>query len=215
MARCGQQYNPAPELLRGMHTAQPGAQAEVPISGLYYAGPPVDVWGLGVVLYMLVCGRVPFDEPTIDAIHKASLCSPASLHFPRRVSRGCRDLLLRMLQANPATRASLDEVLKHPWMNPSTFQHAALKWPDQVDRKCFYRITAIDSKNGDDAWRSLVHALELVSHLCEPSNGGDSRAHTRSFTSHMSRLSRVRELPDCLPGSAVALCWNGPSRSHL
>lgn len=116
-----------------------------------------------------------------------------------------------MLQANPTARASLDEVLKHPWMNPSAFRcprilllgadsdmpkHARLKWPDQVDRKWFYRIAAIESKNGDDAWRSLAHALELVSHLCEPCSGGDSRAHTRSLTSHLSGLSRVRELPD-------------------
>jgi serine/threonine protein kinase len=123
--------------------------------------------------------------------------------------KGCRDLLRRMLQANPAARASLDEVLTHPWMNPSAFRcprmlllgadsdvpkHAALKWPDQVDRKWFYRIAAIEPENGDDAWRSLAHALELVSQLCEACSGGDSRAHTsRSFTSH-NRLSR--ELPD-------------------
>ena len=90
-------------------------------------------------------------------------------------------------------------------------KHAALKWPDQVDHKSFYRIAAIESKNGDDAWKSLVHALELVSHLCEPFGGGDSRAHTRSFTSHvrhMSGFSRVRELPD----RALSLLAN--IRSH-
>ena len=78
-------------------------------------------------------------------------------------------------------------------------KHAALKWPDPVDHKQFYRIAAIESKNGDDAWKSLAHALELVSHLCEPCGGGDSRAHARSFTSHVRHLSgfsRVRELPD-------------------
>lgn len=238
MARCGQQYSPAPELLRGIHTTQLGAQAEIPS---YYAGPPVDVWGFGVVLHTLICGRVPFDESTAEGMHQASLCSPAGLHFPKRVSRGvllflcargvsalfiiclshlhshihtrclslerkgCRDLLQRMLQADPTARASLDEVLKHPWMlllgaDSDVPKHAALKWPDQVDRKWFDRVAALESRNGDDAWRSLAQALDLVSHLCEPCScsSGDSRAHTRSCTtSHMSRLPQgIRELPD-------------------
>ena len=48
-------------------------------------------------------------------------------------------------------------------------KHAALNWRDQVDRKWFCEIATLGSRNGDDAWRSLDHALELVSHLCEPS----------------------------------------------
>ena len=124
--------------------------------------------------------------------------------------KDCRDLLRCMLQADPVTRASLDEVLNHPWMHLPTFwrpsmslvgtdvpKHAALKWPDQVDRKRFDRIAARESKNGDDAWRSLADALELVSRLCGPCSGDDSRAHTPRLASHMSRLSRgARGLPD-------------------
>jgi hypothetical protein len=115
-----------------------------------------------------------------------------------------------MLHADPAARASLDEVLDHPWMNPKPAfrwcpgmgaddvpKHAALKWPDQVDRKRFDRIAALESGNGDDAWRSLADALKLVSRLCEPYSGGDSRAYALRPSSHKSRLSGgIRELPD-------------------
>jgi serine/threonine protein kinase len=208
VARCGEQYSPAPELFR-----QSTASVLVP-----YAGPPVDVWGLGVILFSLVCRQAPFDGPTMDVLHEASLRSPAGLPFHWRVSRGvyarggsiffksfshacyffslfsagkeCRDLLRRMLQADPAARASLDEVLKHPWMSkksacsrrnlttgslPSadgglpTF--AALKWPDEIDYKRFQTYAALDSGEGEEAWKCLTETLALVSRLCEAPSG--------------------------------------------
>lgn len=112
MARCGQQYSPAPELLRGMHTTKLGAQAEVLP---YYAGPPVDVWGFGVVLYTLICRRAPFDESTAEGMRQASLCSPKSLHFPKRVSRG----VLLFLCAQGAVRFSFIHHLSPPFILPT------------------------------------------------------------------------------------------------
>jgi len=85
VARVGMQCSPVPELL--LRVPLPGATepgAQVPSTC-----PLVDVWGLGVVPYMLACARVPFDVPTLDALRKASLSvrSPESLWFPKRVSR--------------------------------------------------------------------------------------------------------------------------------
>jgi hypothetical protein len=90
-----------------------------------------------------------------------------------------------MLQADPIARASLDEVLDHPWMKPEfgcpdmpwacavVPRLAAIRWPDQVDRKTFYRVTALESRNGDEAWNGLDDALRQVSRLCEARSGGD------------------------------------------
>jgi hypothetical protein len=69
-----------------------------------------------------------------------------------------------MLEADPAVRASLDEVLAHRWMNPTLVPrkttYAALRWPEKVDH--LFRAP-------DDAWRNkyLANILELVALLCE------------------------------------------------
>ena len=95
---CGSLYFAAPELLN----------AKV------YTGPEVDVWSFGIVLYVLVCGKVPFDDQSMPALH--AKIKRGIVEYPAWLSSECKNLLSRMLVTNPAERATLPEVLSHPFM---------------------------------------------------------------------------------------------------
>lgn len=96
---CGSLYFAAPELL----SAKP------------YIGPEVDVWSFGVVLYVLVCGKVPFDDQSVSILHEK--IKKGNVEYPSFLSRECISLLSRMLVVDPTRRATLYEVCLHPWMN--------------------------------------------------------------------------------------------------
>ncbi|GAA6010353.1 hypothetical protein JCM10207_005188 [Rhodosporidiobolus poonsookiae] len=95
---CGSLYFAAPELLN----AKP------------YTGPEVDVWSFGIVLYVLVCGKVPFDDQSMPALH--AKIKRGQVEYPTWLSAECKHLLSRMLVTVPAQRATLTEVLNHPWI---------------------------------------------------------------------------------------------------
>ncbi|KAK7039391.1 Non-specific serine/threonine protein kinase [Favolaschia claudopus] len=95
---CGSLYFAAPELLN----------AKV------YTGPEVDVWSFGVVLYTLVCGKVPFEDESMPALH--AKIKRGLVEYPVWLSPECKHLLSRMLVTNPPRRALLSEIFTHPWM---------------------------------------------------------------------------------------------------
>ncbi|KAI9277972.1 kinase-like domain-containing protein [Umbelopsis sp. AD052] len=96
---CGSLYFAAPELLN--------AKA--------YTGPEVDLWSFGIVLYVLVCGRVPFDDHSMPALH--AKIKRGQVEYPNYLSGDCKNLLSRLLVTDPARRGTMSEVLMHPWTN--------------------------------------------------------------------------------------------------
>ncbi|BFZ57605.1 Serine/threonine-protein kinase [Savitreella phatthalungensis] len=95
---CGSLYFAAPELLN--------ARA--------YTGPEVDVWSFGIVLYVLVCGKVPFDDQNMPALH--AKIKRGVVEYPSWLSAECKHLIARMLVVDPTQRATIAEVINHPWM---------------------------------------------------------------------------------------------------
>ncbi|THW20812.1 Pkinase-domain-containing protein [Aureobasidium pullulans] len=95
---CGSLYFAAPELL----------QAKA------YTGPEVDVWSFGIVLYVLVCGKVPFDDQSMPQLH--AKIKKGAVEYPPWLSAECKNLIARMLVTDPSQRATLAEIMAHPWM---------------------------------------------------------------------------------------------------
>ncbi|XP_031782709.1 serine/threonine-protein kinase MARK2 isoform X11 [Nasonia vitripennis] len=96
---CGSPPYAAPELFQGKK----------------YDGPEVDVWSLGVILYTLVSGSLPFDGSTLRELRERVL--RGKYRIPFYMSTDCENLLKKFLVLNPTKRASLENIMKDKWMN--------------------------------------------------------------------------------------------------
>jgi serine/threonine protein kinase len=78
-----------------------------------YDGYMADTWSIGVILFVFLAGYLPFDEPTMSALFRK--ISNADFSYPSWFGDDVKDLLDKILVADPKTRLSLLEITKHPW----------------------------------------------------------------------------------------------------
>ncbi|BFZ64895.1 Serine/threonine-protein kinase [Saitoella coloradoensis] len=146
---CGSLYFAAPELLN--------AKA--------YTGPEVDVWSFGIVMYVLVCGKVPFDDQSMPALH--AKIKRGIVDYPNYLSPECKHLLSRMLVVDPLKRAPLSEIVSHPWMLRGYDAHMENYLPprqplttQQLDPEVIKGMHGFEFGAEDEIERKLVDVLE-------------------------------------------------------
>jgi len=83
------------------------------IAGKRYKGLKSDIWSSGVVLFAMVCGYLPFEDPKTSNLYKKILS--ADYQMPKFVSTECVDLISKVLNTNPDTRYGIEEIRNHPW----------------------------------------------------------------------------------------------------
>nr|XP_039267547.1 testis-specific serine/threonine-protein kinase 1-like [Styela clava] len=101
---CGSAAYAAPEIIRG-HPYDPRMH---------------DIWSMGVILYIMACGHMPFDDSNVRKMLKVQLKN--QIRFPPRVadilSDELKHLIKRMIQPDITKRANMDDVLAHPFFGP-------------------------------------------------------------------------------------------------
>lgn len=78
-----------------------------------YDGAKVDVWSCGIVLYVLHAGYLPFNDPNLMVMYRRIY--KGEFRFPKWTSPDLRRFLGRLLDPNPETRITLDEIINDPW----------------------------------------------------------------------------------------------------
>merc|ERR1712004_113228 len=190
----------------------PNYAAPEVISGKLYAGPEVDIWSCGVILYALLCGTLPFDDEHVPTLFRK--IKSGVFPIPDYLNKNVVSLLCHMLQTDPMKRATADDIHKHEWFlkdlpnylfpdrdfNIAVIDHEAL---DTVCEKFSAEAREVEDllQNGDYqnplaiAYRLIIdnkriegeHAIEefkefMVASSASTTNQSNSSASTTSAT---------------------------------
>uniref|UniRef100_UPI00359018EE serine/threonine-protein kinase SIK2 n=1 Tax=Myxine glutinosa TaxID=7769 RepID=UPI00359018EE len=222
------------ELLATSCGSPPYAAPEV-FEGLEYDGPQLDVWSLGVVLYVLVCGTLPFDGATLPALRQRVLSG--RFRIPFFMSEDCEHLIRRMLVQDPNKRLTIKQIKQHRWLqtlysgtqpqNPGgtttalpaglpAYNEQVLRLMQNLGMDREKTLESLQSCNFDDYHAIYQLLLErLLTHRCSfPLESRlDTRSRRPSSIAEQS-ISKTNQILHSFPGTAANLS-QGPEQVSL
>lgn len=103
----------------------PNYAAPEVISGKLYAGPEVDIWSCGVILYALLCGTLPFDDEHVPTLFRK--IKSGIFAVPDYLNKEVVSLLCLMLQVDPLKRATIAQIRDHDWFQKDLPTYLSLR----------------------------------------------------------------------------------------
>ncbi|PRQ34748.1 putative protein kinase CAMK-CAMKL-CHK1 family [Rosa chinensis] len=153
-----------------------------------YDGAKVDIWSCGIILYVLNAGYLPFNDPNLMAMYKKIY--KGEFRCPKWMSPDLKRFLGRILDTNPMTRITVDEILNDPWFRGGG-EYKEISFYDEDCDKGEEEQKAITSLNAFDII-SFSAGLDL-SGLFESSNPVQDSERIVSSESVETMVGRVEE----------------------
>ncbi|XP_065716600.1 maternal embryonic leucine zipper kinase isoform X1 [Patagioenas fasciata] len=127
------------------------------IQGKAYIGSEADIWSMGVLLYALLCGFLPFDDDNVMAVYRKIMRGKYSI--PKWLSPSSTLLLNQMLQVDPKKRITVKHLLRHPWLLQGYSD--AVQWQSKyplghLDEDCVTELSVFHKQSRESI-------LELIS----------------------------------------------------
>ncbi|CAG9312128.1 unnamed protein product [Blepharisma stoltei] len=85
------------------------------IQGKKYVGSRVDIWSSGVILFAMICGYLPFEDPNTGQLYKKIIAG--EYHSPKFISAEAKDILKGILNTDPDKRYTIEQIRQHPWFS--------------------------------------------------------------------------------------------------
>ncbi|KAH0688574.1 hypothetical protein KY289_015932 [Solanum tuberosum] len=135
-----------PEQLKNdlLHTAcgTPGYTAPEVAYRKGYNGEKVDSWSCGVILFAFLSGYLPFDSGNLSNMYRA--IHRRDFRFPNWVSKSARSVINKLLDPNPSTRLSIEQLMKLSWFKKSNQQQKSSECVFEKNRTNLGGINAFD-----------------------------------------------------------------------
>ncbi|KAM4875201.1 serine/threonine-protein kinase NIM1 [Thomomys bottae] len=170
---CGSPPYAAPELFRDEH----------------YVGVYVDIWALGVLLYFMVTGMMPFRAETVAKLKKSIL--EGSYTVPPHVSEACHRLIRGVLQPVPTDRYGINYIMNNEWMQGVPYP-TPLE-PFRLDPKHLSETSTL--KEEENEVKSTLEHLGITEEHIRNNQGRDARSSvTGVYRIILHRVQRKKAL---------------------